>query len=368
MAKLRIQAPDGKTLVIDAGDDPAQYDAIVDDVMKDYAGQAQQEQPKPGVMDRIKNEFKDPMAYIPGARMAQLGSKLLDKSNEGWQMIGEGVTEGATRLGAPPVVAAAAGLPVTMANDLAGAASVLQGPVSGLSREIAKGGLKAPLSSMGAELSQMGKSLKTLPGKALNRITRGPATEEISEIRKQQRLLTGKQEAAEDFTKSRISDTGRDLEAARERIGAPQNLKPRQLLGKDPRTAAMNADDVVRIPLKKLAQMDAKELLEIRDASAAMIDATTDIKAIAKLSRMNKHIDNALITQGGDAAEVGARYKQYGVLSKKADDVPSKFKKDKADMGNRIEDLKDKSAREKHMRKLIPSLVGLGGLGKFLIP
>ena len=38
MAKLKIKAPDGKTLVIDAGNDPSKYDSVVDDVMKDYTG------------------------------------------------------------------------------------------------------------------------------------------------------------------------------------------------------------------------------------------------------------------------------------------------------------------------------------------
>jgi len=54
MTKLRIKAPDGKTLVINAGDDPSQYDSIVDDVMKDYTGTRTPKHPIPS------NEINEP--------------------------------------------------------------------------------------------------------------------------------------------------------------------------------------------------------------------------------------------------------------------------------------------------------------------
>src|SRR4029077_20459716 len=67
MASLKIQAPDGKTLSINVpeGTDPSQYDAIVDDVMKDYTSQ---ENPS-----KLGSFGRGVLSGIPGAEAAQAG-------------------------------------------------------------------------------------------------------------------------------------------------------------------------------------------------------------------------------------------------------------------------------------------------------
>lgn len=79
MAKLKINAPDGKTLTVDVaeGTDPTQYDSIVDDVLSDYQRSNVE---SPGTLE---SGARGLMSGIPGATAALSGIQALgDKTYE----------------------------------------------------------------------------------------------------------------------------------------------------------------------------------------------------------------------------------------------------------------------------------------------
>lgn len=151
MATLKIQAPDGKTLRINVpeGTDPAQYEQIVDDVMKDYSPTAQELAP---VLDTGLRAMTGSFSPLPPMILPQGAAEIPYTTGE---QAGSMVAEKAVEAGVPPALA-------TVGYTIPAAAKIaLESSIGGFGgKEVAKGIVKvapAVLKStkrLGAELGE----------------------------------------------------------------------------------------------------------------------------------------------------------------------------------------------------------------------
>jgi hypothetical protein len=151
----------------------ATYQVSTDDGAVYEVQTEEQTPPKPeSLMDKVKNEVLNPMNMIPGNLARKGFNAALAKSQEGYDMLGNMAAEAIDQGGKHPILSAAVGTPIKMANEIAGAAAGLGGIGKGIASEIAAGGKMAPLKSLGQDLATVPGKLKDL-GSATIKAFRG---------------------------------------------------------------------------------------------------------------------------------------------------------------------------------------------------
>lgn len=335
MAKLRIQAPDGKTLVIEAGDDPSQYDSIVDDVMQDYTSKAPQpEQPKQSAMDVGMGLTKRAMQNSP---MELLGNVAPALAQKGADVLGEKGAEAMAQSGMDPRLAAAAGTGVQMAPDVL--MSLLPGEAAMKN---------AP--AIGRGLKNVGRAIRG----AGEGIVEGPATKQLGILRNTASELPVEKLAKEGMIEETRKVASSAIEKAREAAGVPQKLH-----------------DVSSVDVNSFANMmktleprtkNLKTLLGLRDRADAVIRGGVDETQRAFIRRGMTKLDDAIAKSSKTGEKIAAAYKQYGEVMTAGEDVPGDILKKRVATSKEVRRLTPKANREKLIRKLGAGALGAGGL------
>lgn len=232
------------------------------------------------------------------------------------------------------------------AGMMAGYPDVVAGLGMGL--KSLPGAVKNAVREGPSEMSAAGKALWNMAKKGGNRILRGPATEELAN-------LPAKIAEQEMFAKQGLQDIGTKIEEAR--AAYPQNYNPPPVHGETPAEVAESLNKIAKTPTKELAAQGTKKLLEQRDAADAALRSmkfSNDEAAIAFKGKAK--LDDAIMNQSNlSEAEIGARYKQYGVRKAKAEQLAKELQ------AKRIP-LRQEAQMEKLRRKIAGYAVGGGSM------
>jgi len=313
-----------------------------------------------GVVIRGEQGSTPGIQDIPGVSAAARGLEL---SNQGWQQLGELTTEGATKLGAPAPVAAGLGLPVTMANEIAGAAAGLKAPIQGLAREIKSGGVTAPLKSLAGETKSLLSKLRGVPKPPVG--SSEVISENIRNLPLQQADEASKLEALR-------KSYGSNIEAARAKAGIPQGPMSKLPVPKDPVEFAdemkifsqRNADDLVR-DFGKEGLADLKDTIQVMRESGKIPYGS---RMSAEVNKAATKIDEALAKVSPELEE---SLQGYRLTKQQAEGLPQYYKERGIEARNQLAKAKtsEKSKKGKEfLKKAFKSAlpwVGGGAVAKF---
>jgi hypothetical protein len=297
---------------------------------------------------------------IPG--VTAIGDAL-ELSTKGWQQLGEMATEGATKLGAPAPIAAAAGLPISMANEIAGAAAGLKTPIQGLAREIKSGGVTAPLKSLAGETKSLLSKLRGVPKPPVG--SSEVISENIRNLPLQQADEASKLEALR-------KSYGSNIEAARVKAGIPQGPMSKLPVPKDVVEFAdemkifsqRNADDLVR-DFGKEGLADLKDTIQVMRESGKIPYGS---RMSAEVNKAATKIDEALAKVSPELEE---SLQGYRLTKQQAEGLPQYYKERTIEARNQLAKAKasEKSKKGKEfLKKAFKSAlpwVGGGAVAKF---
>lgn len=179
--------------------------------------------PQGGVMDKVtgalKEEFKNPVNYIPGARLVQFGQNMMEKVGEGYDLMGNMAAEAIDQGGKRPILSSAVGGTIqNIPNIVAAAEGIAAAPA------LAKG-----VQSFGSTIKDMGRSirvpevLKNTGQQEVTALTKQLADEDLAKTIQLNKLKTGAANAKEQLikTKDAFSESSRAAkESADKAIGA----------------------------------------------------------------------------------------------------------------------------------------------------
>lgn len=317
MAKLKINAPDGKTLSIDIpeGTQPDQYDALVESVIADYsANQPSGESEGPGM---LKSAALGAMSGIPGATAAvsgiqAIGDKTYEEAHKGleeakdqaWEenpgSYGAGKTAGmvGTAMAAPVSVPAALG--VGALSGLDAATNLEDMPLdaakgAGMGLALGKLGEKvvAPVISKAADLAKgAGKSVLAAMGgsttkKNIEEYLQNP--EAINNALSKTQIGEKIAGAAEDMGQAsrQLSDRARGaLDTEKAILQTPKPVEPNMMLG----TAAPTStgDETIRPVFDKLiSRFTQSGVAPTAEKSAAVKVLNDEYERLAEIARQN---------------------------------------------------------------------------------
>lgn len=329
-----------------------------------YSGPAPEPSMASKVADKLKSispELVNPVNAIPGVAAAKLGMAALKKSQEGYDLMGNMANEalgarGHTTLG--PAV----GTTISMTPDLAGAAATLSPIAGGVAGEVAQSGITAPLKSLGTDVgdiaSSIGQGIKTL-GK---RITTGPTTEQVANLRNQLGGLSGEKASKLAQLEEMRQQAGTGIESARTAAGIPQQLSGLPEFGTPAEAADFFKNKIGSMKPEELAQAYGKDgLAQLRDSAQALKEKGITSTQNAFINRGVANIDKALAKVAPGVSEA---YQQYGTVQQAAEMTPQDFINKAAALRSQIRMLQPKASMEQNLRRGLS--LGAGASGPLL--